>query len=113
MILVTNYVLGLVCCIYCCICWGSWGNTQKLVARKDWSFELFYMDFTIGLIITALLGALTLGSMGSQGEGFIQNLSNIDGYSLLYALLGGIVWNFGTIFLTASMAVAGMRWASL
>jgi glucose uptake protein len=108
MILVTNYVLGLVCCIYCCICWGSWGNTQKLVARKDWSFELFYMDFTIGLIITALLGALTLGSMGSQGEGFIQNLSNIDGYSLLYALLGGIVWNFGTIFLTASMAVAGM-----
>ena len=25
-----------------------------------------------------------------------------------YALLGGIVWNFGNIFLTAAIAVAGM-----
>ena len=38
---------------------------QKLVAAKQWSFELFYWDLTVGLFLTALLGAVTLESMGS------------------------------------------------
>ncbi len=108
MIIATSYVIGILCCIVCCICWGSWGNTQKLVAQRNWSFELFYMDFTIGLVITALLGAFTLGSLGHQGPTFLANMGTLDSYSVTYALLGGIVWNFGTIFLTAAMAVAGM-----
>jgi len=108
MIIATSYMMGILCCIFCCICWGSWQNTQKLVAQKNWSFELFYMDFTIGLVLTALLGAITLGSMGSQGPTFFADLGNLDSYSVFYAVLGGIVWNFGTIFLTAAMAVAGM-----
>ena len=32
----------------------------------------------------------------------------MDWNSMKYALLGGIVWNFGNIFLTAAIAVAGM-----
>ena len=46
----------------------SWANTQKMVAAKQWSFELFYWDLTVGLFLTALLGAVTLGSMGSEGD---------------------------------------------
>ena len=108
MILVDNYVLTLCCCIVCCICWGSWANTQKLVTSKNWSFELFYWDLTLGLFLTALLGALTLGSLGSEGCTFIENLQMLEWDSFKYALLGGIVWNFANVFLSAAIAVAGM-----
>jgi len=36
------------------ICWGSWGNTQKL-ASKNWRYELYYWDYTIGILLFALL----------------------------------------------------------
>ena len=55
MILVDNYFLAILCCVICCACWGSWANTQKMVAAKQWSFELFYWDLTVGLFLTALL----------------------------------------------------------
>ena len=32
----------------------------------------------------------------------------LGGISVFYAILGGVVWNFGNIFLTAAIAVAGM-----
>ena len=108
MILVDNYIGAILCCVYCCLCWGSWANTQKMVTSKSWSFELFYWDLTFGLFFTALLGALTLGSLGSEGRTFFEDLAVMDWNSMKYALLGGIVWNFGNIFLTAAIAVAGM-----
>ncbi len=108
MILVNNYILAILCCVVCCICWGSWANTQKMVAAKNWSFELFYWDLTIGLFLTALLGALTLGSFGDDGRSFFEDLALMDGQSVFYAILGGVVWNFGNILLTAAMAIAGM-----
>lgn len=108
MILVSNYMLAVLCCVVCCICWGSWPNTQKMVAAKKWSFELFYWDLTIGLFVTAALAAVTLGSLGSEGRTFFEDLAVMDCYSIMYAVLGGIVWNFGNIFLTAAIAVAGM-----
>ena len=51
MILVDNYIGAILCCVYCCLCWGSWANTQKMVTSKSWSFELFYWDLTFGLFI--------------------------------------------------------------
>lgn len=72
MILVDNYFLAILCCVICCACWGSWANTQKMVAAKQWSFELFYWDLTVGLFLTALLGAVTLGSMGSEDRTFFR-----------------------------------------
>lgn len=108
MILVDNYIGAILCCVYCCLCWGSWANTQKMVTSKSWSFELFYWDLTFGLFFTALLGALTLGSLGGEGRTFFGDLAVMDWNSMKYELLGGIVWNFGNIFLTAAIAVAGM-----
>lgn len=69
---------------------------------------MFYWDLTLGLFLTALLGALTLGSLGSEGCTFIENLQMLEWDSFKYALLGGIVWNFANVFLSAAIAVAGM-----
>ena len=88
MILVDNYFLAILCCVICCACWGSWANTQKMVAAKQWSFELFYWDLTVGLFLTALLGAVTLGSMGSEGRTFFQDLAfNMHSWAVLCGIL--------------------------
>ena len=108
MVLVHNFTLVLLCCIYCCICWGSWANTQKLVQKKDWSFPLFYWDYIFGFFLTAVIGAFTLGSLGSEGETFLENFKTMDWTSIGWAMLGGIVWNAANIFLTAANAIAGM-----
>jgi glucose uptake protein len=108
MFLVSNLSFGLLWCVVCCICWGSWGNTQKLVAQQNWRSELFYFDFTIGFFLTSLIGALTLGSFGSDGESFFSNLQHASAASVGWALLGGVVWNFANIFLSAAIALAGM-----
>ena len=43
MFVVNNYTLAVVFCFVTMLCWGSWGNTQKL-ASKSWRYELFYWD---------------------------------------------------------------------
>ena len=42
------------------ICWGSWANTFKGV--KNYRFELFYWDYAVGIFVTSLILALTMGS---------------------------------------------------
>jgi glucose uptake protein len=107
MILVHNYALAVFFFVISMICWGSWANTQKLAA-KNWRFELFYWDLSIGLLLTATLAALTVGSLGTEGRTFFEDIAQADGSSIFYAMLGGIVWNLGNILLVAAIAVAGM-----
>ena len=40
MFIVESYSLAIVFCFVTMLCWGSWGNTQKL-AQKSWRYELF------------------------------------------------------------------------
>ncbi len=100
MVLVTNITLAMICCIYCCICWGSWANTQKLVQKKDWKSFLFYWDYIAGFFLTALIGLLAFNG-GHLFEGLSWS-------AILWPLLGGLIWNFANIFLTAANGVAGM-----
>lgn len=107
MVLVHNYPLAVSFFVLAMICWGSWANMQK-VAEKNWRFELFYWDLSLGLLLFAALAAFTLGSLGEEGRTFIQDISQADTQSILFAALGGIVWNLGNILLVAAIAVAGM-----
>jgi glucose uptake protein len=107
MVLVHNYALAVFFFVISMICWGSWANTQKL-AEKTWRFELFYWDLSLGLLLTALLAALTLGSFGNDGRPFIEDVAQASSSSILNAMLGGVVWNLGNILLVAAIAVAGM-----
>ena len=107
MITIHSYPIAVLLCIVTMTCWGSWANTQKLAARS-WRFELFYWDFVVGLVLTSLLAALTLGSLGSTGRPFLADLAQADLSSIGWALLGGAVWNLGNLLLVAAIAVAGM-----
>ena len=107
MLTIHSYRIAVLLCILTMICWGSWANTQKLAARS-WRFELFYWDFVVGLFVTSLIVALTLGSTGQTGRTFLEDLAQADASSIGWAMLGGAVWNAGNLLLVAAIAVAGM-----
>ena len=89
------------------LCWGSWGNTQKL-AGKTWRYELFYWDYVIGMVLFALLLGLTMGSIGEQGRPFVEDLMQANGRGVLSVLVGGVIFNASNILLSASVSLAGM-----
>ncbi len=107
MIILTNYWLAILFCVFAMICWGSWANTQKMV-EKTWRFELFYWDMVLGIVILCTLAAFTLGSFGSDGRSFLEDIKQADFKSIGFAMLGGALWNLGTLLLVAAISVAGM-----
>jgi glucose uptake protein len=107
MLLIGNYPLAVFFFFITMVCWGSWANMQK-VAEKSWRFELFYWDLSTGILLFATLAAFTLGSLGDAGRPFLEDIQYADPSSILYAMLGGLVWNLGNILLVAAIAVAGM-----
>lgn len=107
MFIIDNYFLAVVFCFITMLCWGSWGNTQKL-ASKSWRYELFYWDYVIGMVIFAALIGLTMGSIGDEGRSFLADLGQAAGKSLGWVLLGGVIFNASNILLSASTSLAGM-----
>jgi glucose uptake protein len=102
-----SYSLAVILCIVTMLCWGSWGNTQKL-AGKSWRFELFYWDYVIGILLFSLLLGFTLGSSGKEGRSFLEDILQADPKNILSSLLGGVIFNASNILLVAAMALAGM-----
>ena len=92
MFIVENYELAVVLCWVTMLCWGSWGNTQKLAA-KTWRYELFYWDYVIGILLFSLILGLTLGSYGEAGRRFIQDLQQVSAENVQSAFIGGIIFN--------------------
>src|SRR5512141_1617147 len=107
MFVVQTKVLAVVLCVVTMLCWGSWANTQKL-ASKEWRFQLFYWDYSIGVLLLALLLAFTAGSTGTAGRSFLADLSQAEGRNLGLAFLGGVVFNLSNILLVAAIDIAGM-----
>jgi glucose uptake protein len=107
MFVVHSYPLAVVFCVLTMFCWGSWAVTRKL-ARPDWRFELFYWDYTLGVLLVTLAFGLTLGSSGAEGRGFFADLAQASTASIIAALVGGAIFNLANILLVAAIEVAGM-----
>ena len=107
MFIVHSYLLAVVFCFITMLCWGSWGNTQKL-AGKTWRYELFYWDYVIGMVLFTLLLGFTMGSIGEQGRPFVEDLMQAKGSGILSVLIGGVIFNASNILLSASVSLAGL-----
>ncbi len=88
--------------------WGSWANTQKLAGKDKWPFELFYWDYAIGVFAFSLLFAFTLGSAGSAGTPFLENLHGATSSALWTAVSAGVLFNISNILLVVGIDAAGM-----
>lgn len=107
MFIVNSYSLAVVFCFITMMCWGSWGNTQKL-ASKSWRYELFYWDYVIGMLLFSLVISFTMGSMGSEGRPFLEDLAQVKMSNVLSVIIGGVIFNASNILLSASTSIAGL-----
>ena len=107
MVIIESYSSAVALCIITMLCWGSWANTQKL-SSSSWRFELFYWDYSLGILLTSLLLAFTLGSWGEAGRSFLIDIKQGNEASLQSAFLGGIVFNAANILLVAAIGITGM-----
>ncbi|QMW00959.1 GRP family sugar transporter [Spirosoma foliorum] len=107
MFIITYYPVAVVVCFLTMLCWGSWANTQKL-ATQSVPTTIFYRDYTYGILLLSLVLAFTFGSIGEAGRSFLPDIKQGDTQSLLYALIGGFVFNIANILIVVGIELAGL-----
>lgn len=107
MVIIQSYLVAVLMCVITMLCWGSWANTQKMASKK-WAFQLFYWDYSLGVLILSLILAFTMGSSGEAGRGFLADLAQADGEAIGSALLGGAVFNIANLLIVVAINIAGM-----
>ena len=105
MILPQTYGVTIFLMIFSMLCLGSWASTYK---AAGWRFELYYFDFSFGLLVGAAILAFTLGSMGFDGFTFLDDMLHAGKRQWFYAFTAGVVFNLANMLLMAAIAVAGM-----
>lgn len=101
-----TFATALVMTVFSAVFWGSWANTYK--GTKNYPFELFYWDYIIGVVLISLGFAFTLGSRGGGGESFLANVSATTRSNIIYAMVGGFIFNIANLLLVAGIAIAGL-----
>jgi glucose uptake protein len=101
--------LALIMMITSAICWGSWANTFKGV--KNYRFELFYWDYAVGIFLTSLVFAFTMGSSGNDSSSFLNNVHAAAASNIGWALLAGVIFNLANLLLVAGIDMAGLATA--
>ncbi len=104
----TPHSLGvaLIMMITSAICWGSWANTYKGV--KNYRFELFYWDYAVGIFLISLILALTMGSTSNDPNSFLNNVRSADVSNIVFAMVGGAIFNLANLLLVAAIDMAGL-----
>jgi glucose uptake protein len=108
MFIVQNAAMAIVFCIVTMLGWGSWANTQKLAGKEKWPFPLYYWDYGIGVLLMAIVFALTLGSAGESGMSAWNNFQQAASTPILIALASGALFNVANILLVVAIDEAGM-----
>jgi glucose uptake protein len=108
MILPQTYTVALLLMILGLLCLGSWVNLYKLAGKWKWRFELFYVDFAVGLMMAAVVAAFTVGNMGFDGFALTDDLIHAGRRQWIYALGAGALFNLGNMLLMAAISLGGM-----
>ena len=106
MLLPHSYQAALALMILSMCCWGSWANTLKLC--PGYRFQLFYWDYAFGLFLAAIVLGLTAGSHGASGTPLIPDMLQTAPVLIVYAVIGGIIFNVANLLLVAAIDVAGL-----
>ena len=106
MLLPSSYSVLILLAVVACLCWSIWPNLIKSAGPR-WRFELFYIDFAVGSVITALLAAFTLGMLGSDLT-FDDRLLIAGRSSQAVAFGSGAIFSLGNMLLVAAVSLAGI-----
>ena len=106
MILPETYQAALLLMITSMLCWGSWANTLKMCPK--YRFQLFYWDYSFGMALAAVFLGLTAGSLGDVAPTFIDAITHTGRTPIIFALIGGAIFNVANLLLVAAIDVAGL-----
>ena len=101
-----TFSVALLMTILSTICWGSFANTFKLT--KNYRFELYYWDYAAGIFLISLVLALTMGSLHGGQTAFVANLRDAAPLNLLWATIGGFIFNIANVLLIAGIEIVGL-----
>src|SRR5215468_4882787 len=101
-----TFSVALLMMITSAICWGSWANTYKGV--RNYRFELFYWDYAIGIFLSSLIYAHTLGSLHQGSTSVVQNIHSADVSNVVSTLIAGAIFNLANLLLVAAIDMAGL-----
>ena len=102
----TTFAAALLMTILSTICWGSFANTFKLT--KNYRFELYYWDYAAGIFVIALVLALTMGSVHGGPTSFLANVENAAPLNMVWAAVGGFIFNIANVLLIAGIEIVGL-----
>ena len=106
MILPQSYPAVMFLMVLSLLCLGSWASLFKYAGK--WRFELFYLDFAIGLMLAAVIYSFTVGNLGYDGFNLIDDLQNAGKRHWMYVFVGGLIFNLGNMLLVAAVSVSGL-----
>ena len=106
MILPQSYPAVLFVMVLSLLCLGSWASLFKFAGK--WRFELFYLDFAIGLFLASVILAFTVGNIGYDGFNFLDDLQHAGKRQWMYVFLAGLIFNFGNMLLMGAVSMAGL-----
>jgi glucose uptake protein len=106
MFLPSTFTAALLMTVISTICWGSFANTFK--GTKNYRFELYYWDYGFGIFLISLVLAFTMGSHAGGVTAFLANMHQATWAALLYAAVGGFVFNIANVLLIAAIEMVGL-----
>ena len=109
MILPQSYPAVLFLMVLSLLCLGSWASFFKFAGK--WRFELFYLDFAIGLMLASVIFAFTVGNIGYDGFNFIDDLQHAGKRQWMYVFIAALIFNLGNMLLMAAISACGLALA--
>lgn len=76
-------------------------------AAGKWRFELYGLDFGVGVVLAAILIGFTLGTFGDEIT-FYDNLMIIRKSSLLFLFGFGVLVNLGILLFLGAVSISGL-----
>jgi glucose uptake protein len=77
------------------------------LAGSRWRFELFYIDFAIGVLLLSLIAAFTLGSLGSE-LAFTDRMLVAGRGAQAFVVAAGFIFNLGNMLLVGAASLIGI-----
>ena len=106
MILPQTYASVMFLMVLSLLCLGSWASFYKFAG--NWRFELFYLDFAVGLMLAAVIYGFTVGNLGFDGFNLIDDLQHSGRHQWLYVFVAGLIFNLGNILLLGAVSVSAL-----
>jgi len=101
-----TFAAALVMTILSTICWGSFANTFKVT--KNYRFEFYYWDYAAGIFLISVVLAFTMGSARGGDSAFVANLHDAATLNILWAAIGGFIFNIANVLLIAGIEIVGL-----